>query len=603
MGLIRGQPRQPWHSTGLASSQPSTPGVAGPGPQTTLRRSMSAREPYHHHHHHRRDAGYMPGAPYHVPGLANSIPDADWGHNIAASASSSRHSASSMSTFLPSSRATVSDSIYPFPSPPLSMAGNDDIPYNSYLPGQQQQGMPMSIPPAPSTPAIRQEDYITYYFKHVRDLQYVFAGDSLTNILYPIVQTEPDGAVAHSLCALAALHHARARMARSSQPITEDPDSDASVGRQFYNRASYRIMHGPQTNGTGQYADSDAVAAVQLIAYSLLAGGTTDWASPFEVACEWLGQTGLYNEENPKLMLLSMSPAGRFAAKTTMFVDIFASITHMQPPRYLSLYKRLFGGGAGYWASTSSSPNVGGQHSELRMDALTGCPDEALLAMAEISALAHWKATELQTGSLSVRELIRRGDVIEKELRDRAAGKRDDGEFRTQTPSAMAGGLDVGATPAGLPMVMGSSAMSGSPRSPLDTNKHIIGEMYREAAVLYLHTVLSDSAPGVPEIMASVDHMLKLLNELPPSPYDRTLVFPLFLTGCMTDTQMAREVIKHRFFMQDATMGNILLAQTVMEDVWARRLHIVRSTPLGEHPVMGDWRQNLRMQWANLLLA
>ena len=179
----------------------------------------------------------------------------------------------------------------------------------------------------------------------------------------------------------------------------------------------------------------------------------------------------------------------------------------MQPPRYLSLYKRLFGGGAGFWAS-NTSPNMSGQQAELRMDALTGCPDEALLAIAEISALAHWKATELQTGSLSVRELIRRGDVIEKELRERATGKRaDDDDFHGQAPPSM-GGMDMGGvTPAGLPMAMGSSSMgmsspqpgmSGAPRSrsPVDTNKHIIGEMFREAAVLYLHTVLSDSAPG-----------------------------------------------------------------------------------------------------------
>lgn len=97
--------------------------------------------------------------------------------------------------------------------------------------------------------------------------------------------------------------------------------------------------------------------------------------------------------------------------------------------------------------------------------------------------------------------------------------------------------------------------------------------------------------------------MLKLLNELTPSSYDRTLVFPLFLTGCMTETQMVREVIKHRFFMQDATMGNILLAQTVMENLWAHRTAVMRATPLGEHPVFGDWRQCLRMQWASLVLV
>ncbi len=72
MGLIRGQPRQPWHSAGLSTaSQPSTPGVAGPGPQTTLRRSMSARETAF-----RRDLPYAAGgagAPYHVPRMTGPI--------------------------------------------------------------------------------------------------------------------------------------------------------------------------------------------------------------------------------------------------------------------------------------------------------------------------------------------------------------------------------------------------------------------------------------------------------------------------------------------------------------------------------------------------
>ncbi len=232
MGLIRGQPRQPWHSTGLAS-QPSTPGVAGPGPQTSLRRSMSARETYH-----RRDSGYIPGAPYHLPGLANSIPgksppilalatclssllallpgrvheagrgtrcaggvflspfvsadpvpaEPDWSHN------SRHHPVPPMTSLLqhaPSS-ASLPDTMYGFPSPPLSMSGNEDIPYSSGF-GLSSQGMSLSMPPpAPRTPAIppppsiRQDEYISYYFKYVRELQYVFAGDALTNILLPV---------------------------------------------------------------------------------------------------------------------------------------------------------------------------------------------------------------------------------------------------------------------------------------------------------------------------------------------------------------------------------------------------------------------------------
>ena len=113
-------------------------------------------------------------------------------------------------------------------------------------------------------------------------------------------------------------------MAHSTQPVLEDPDSESALPRQFYNRALMRLLQSPQTNGLGQYADADAVAAVQLVAYSLLAGGSTDWQTPLDCACEWLSQTGIYNEEDPRGALLSMTPAARFAAKATMVSGLLA---------------------------------------------------------------------------------------------------------------------------------------------------------------------------------------------------------------------------------------------------------------------------------------
>ena len=146
------------------------------------------------------------------------------------------------------------------------------------------------------------------------------------------MQADPDGAVPHSLCALAALHHARMRLARGE--LVEDPDKETSLPRQFFDRAFYLLRHAPQTNGTGQYSDADALAALQLVAYSLLAGGTIDWVGPLDVAQEWLVQTGIYTEENPKLTLLNMSPAGRFAAKATM---VRAGLTSARPRGALPL--------------------------------------------------------------------------------------------------------------------------------------------------------------------------------------------------------------------------------------------------------------------------
>ncbi|EKM49458.1 uncharacterized protein PHACADRAFT_201720 [Phanerochaete carnosa HHB-10118-sp] len=42
-------------------------------------------------------------------------------------------------------------------------------------------------------------------------------------------------------------------------------------------------------------------------------------------------------------------------------------------------------------ARCSSGPCTNNDQLDLRMDKLTGCPDEAVLAIAETAALAHWK--------------------------------------------------------------------------------------------------------------------------------------------------------------------------------------------------------------------
>lgn len=47
-----------------------------------------------------------------------------------------------------------------------------------------------------------------------------------------------------------------------------------------------------------------------------------------------------------------------------------------------------------------------------------GCPDEVLLILAETADLAQWKRQERRLGTLSTRDLLRRGEAIELMLRD-----------------------------------------------------------------------------------------------------------------------------------------------------------------------------------------
>jgi hypothetical protein len=85
----------------------------------------------------------------------------------------------------------------------------------------------------------------------------------------------------------------------------------------------------------------------------------------------------------------------------------------MRAPKFLALYQRLFGPTGLYW----SACHLNEDNLDLHMDFQSGCPDEVMIAIGEVSTLAEWKASELRTGSLSVRELIRRGDGIERQLR------------------------------------------------------------------------------------------------------------------------------------------------------------------------------------------
>jgi hypothetical protein len=54
---------------------------------------------------------------------------------------------------------------------------------------------------------------------------------------------------------------------------------------------------------------------------------------------------------------------------------------------------------------------------DLNMQATMGCPDAVLLAIAETAELAHWRDQEKKQGSLSNRELNRRADLIEQDLK------------------------------------------------------------------------------------------------------------------------------------------------------------------------------------------
>jgi C6 transcription factor Pro1 len=150
-----------------------------------------------------------------------------------------------------------------------------------------------------------------------------------------------------------------------------------------------------------------------------------------------------------------------------------SSITTTQPPRFMDFYHRLFSDKTGF---------------SLQIEQVTGFSDDVLYAIAQISTLANWKSREFISGRLSVRELIRRGDAIEQSLR---RGEQEDKSAMIKVNGIE---LDISFNGDALQSLTTDALTSGC--APNEDIHRIIRSLFRETAVLYLHTVLSDPNPG-----------------------------------------------------------------------------------------------------------
>lgn len=119
---------------------------------------------------------------------------------------------------------------------------------------------------------------------------------------------------------------------------------------------------------------------------------------------------------------------------------------------------------------------------DLRVDSLTGCPDEVLLGIAEISTLSCWKIQEMRKGCLSMKELIRRGNIVESHLRS--------------CEPMYSRELDQTPLHPDLPVDEDSNLKEIAVVPAVVDTRQLVAKVYREAALLYLHTILSDPVPG-----------------------------------------------------------------------------------------------------------
>lgn len=444
-------------------------------------------------------------------------------------------------------------------------------------------------------------ELMTHYITYVRPVQYFFLDKRVDQLLFEHARSYH--VARDAMCFVASVHRSRAGRANGSAggramgaigpagllsgppspPIDDAFDLESS---KYYEAAYAQLQRGrerPLTPG-------EAMAGLQCVSSYLFSGGVGTWDWFLAFACDWLegelrargaAAGGNVNARSALADLARRDELAGTIARMTMWFEVLASVTLVRPPRFMRVYREVFG-------SAGARVSAEGIDASVREDGLTmlevmGCDNRTFLAIAEISALAAWKEGERSQGRLSNKELVRRGMEIEENHLEDSADHMD---------------VDEPTTGDSLP-----------------TRRKLTAGVFRAAARLYLDTVLSEDWPDVPEIVEGVRGVAAALRRVPRNERElrksvvRSAVFPLCLAGCMAGTtlQHERSEIREALLSEGGGAGNCAEAARVMEKVWEARARArardTRGSGIGaeggEHV---SWRAVLRENGGVLLV-
>jgi hypothetical protein len=379
---------------------------------------------------------------------------------------------------------------------------------------------PLAIPFCDLSPFFQnpwQQPWVKHYLHNVVQREYLLADGSVSQLIWTSLQeseTAREGA-----CLLATLH--QQSLGGAQQPR-------AKLLTMLNHKASAIL------SAQGCKDDGDAFAALQIVSCFLFLGGRGQWARYLDLAIDWVDRIFAFSNADMTETLRRQSDWARFLIKTTMWFDVLSSVTKRTAPSLLSKYRELHHGAL-----------IDEEGSPASMLPIMGCESAIVLALAETSALARYKDTEISLGRLSMPRLVASGQRIE--------------QLYLQNSH--------------YPLEVHNPAESDSEKC-----RRLTSAVFRASARIYLHTVLSGDSPGCPEIMAAVNDTVACLRRVPEEDklaeraVVRMVVFSICIAGCLTNYQPHREYLLGRLASQQVeAVGNCDEVRKVMMRVWELR--------------------------------
>jgi C6 transcription factor Pro1 len=360
-----------------------------------------------------------------------------------------------------------------------------------------------------------QDDLVSHYMLRTLGMQYLLAGPGIEDLIFRSLQSNPYAYEA--ACLLSAVH-------RYNMPKAD-----------LENHQRYAAVRRRLIGNTAPLTEGEAMAGLHMVSSFLFSGGTGLWQDYLQVAIHFSKRVlGRYFTP-PAEALIRCTETERFIIKTSMWFDVLASVSNSQTPAFMDEYRQIFGRSTAYIegpVSHASPPK------ELSMMSIMGCENHIVWAMAEISCLAVWKAQEQRRGCLSMPDLVARGKEIEVHLMP----------GRTVGPETY-------------------------------ETSHFTSEIFRASSRVYLHSVISGDFPHCPEIMEGVQETIDILHKVPEfddksrSAIVRSVVFSIFICGCLTDDEGHRSYLLERLSLaqEKESVGNCDGVKQLMESVWRQR--------------------------------
>ncbi|PNP80094.1 hypothetical protein FNYG_06804 [Fusarium nygamai] len=252
----------------------------------------------------------------------------------------------------------------------------------------------------------------------------------------------------------------------------------------------------------------------------------------------------------------------RFFTANVLYIDVISSITLEQAPRLQKYQDNIMPS-----CKTYTNPHEVRISGSLFMEDYVGLNNWVVQIIGDIAALDAWKKDQKKKNSLSINELVQRGKIME----DAIKGGLSVIEAQIQTSGPF---FDPVISVVANPTQNYGYGVDTKQAPGLAVNNMI----WLQAALTYLHVVISGWQPSCPEIQTSVSRMTELLTTLPTNVCLRTLVWPFCIAGCLSPPE---DEDKYRAMVERlgpvSVFGTIREALEVMEKVWARRDQIDES--------------------------